>query len=153
MYTLYLHNTAPSLSFDDLLKGWARDHGFDLDARPIARAAYDRQRTLERLASFLGHRDAIKVAKPDAVRWKEEMQARGLAAATIRNDLSEMSAVWRWSIRNGKLEVNPFEGVAPPKEKGKKRQRRAFTEAEAVTILTAARSIRATCAGSLGSVV
>jgi hypothetical protein len=71
---------APSLSFDNLLKGWARDHGFDLDARPIARAAYDRERTLERLASFLGHRDAIKVAKPDAVRWKEEMQARGLAA-------------------------------------------------------------------------
>ncbi len=68
------------------------------------------------------------------------MQSKALAVATVRNDLSEMSAVWRWGVRNGKLEGNPFEGVSPPKERGKKRQRRAFTEAEAVAILTAARA-------------
>jgi integrase len=128
------------LTFDDLLSGWARDHGYRLDVRPIERAAYDRLRTLERLASFVGHRDAAKVTKADAVRWKEEAQSRGLTAATIRNDVSEMSAVWRWAIRSGKLEVNPFEGVAPPKEKRRKQhQRRAFTDAEAAAILTAAR--------------
>jgi integrase len=128
------------LSFDALLSGWAHDHGYDLSAKPVARAAYDRQRTIERLAVFLGHRDVARVSKADAVRWKEEMQARGLSVPTIRNDLSEMSAVWRWGVRNGKVKANPFEGVSPPKERGRKRQRRAFTEAEAVAVLTAARA-------------
>ena len=100
------NSTALRCSFDDLLSGWARDHGFDLTAKPIARAAYDRKRTLERLASFLGHRDAEKVSRADAVRWKESMQDKALAIATIRNDLSEMSAIWRWGVRNGKLGAN-----------------------------------------------
>ena len=127
------------LTYDDLLTGWARDRGLDMNARPIARAAYDRKQTIRRLGDFLGHRDATRVTKADAVRWKEDMQARGRAVATVRNDLSEMSAVWTWAIRNGKLELNPFAGISPAKEKGKKRQRRAFTQAEAVAILTAAR--------------
>jgi hypothetical protein len=127
-----------AVTFDSLLSGWARDHGYALDAKPIARAAYDRKQTLARLAQFLGHSDAAKVTKADAVRWKESMQAKELAIATIRNDLSEMSAIWRWAIRNGKLEDNPFAGISPPKERGRKRQRRAFTETEAATILTAA---------------
>lgn len=135
--------SAPALSaaapFDALLTGWASDHGHDVNAVPIARAVYDRKRTLERLANFLGHRDGSKVTKADAVRWKEEMQGRSLAVATVRNDLSEMSAIWTWGVRNDKLTVNPFEGVSPPKEKGRKRYRRAFSNDEAVAILTAAR--------------
>jgi hypothetical protein len=51
-----------------------------------------------------------------------------------------MSAIWRWGVRNGKLGANPFVGISPPKERGKRRERRAFTEAEAVKILTAARA-------------
>jgi integrase len=61
---------------------------------------------------------------------------------TIRNDLSECSAIWTWGVRNGKTATNPFAGISPPKERGNRRQRRAFTEAEAVTILTAARANR-----------
>lgn len=131
----------PELAFDDLLEGWARDRGLDPHGRPIARAVYDRQRTLERLAEFLGHRNAARVSKSDAVRWKEAMHTRGLTIGTMRNDISEMSAVWKWGIRNGKLDFNPFEGIAPPKEQGRKRKRRGFTETEAVAILTAARTL------------
>jgi integrase len=133
------HAPAPVALFDVLLAGWASDHGHDVTALPIARAVYDRKRTMERLAVFLGHRDGSKVAKADAVRWKQEMQSRSLAVATVRNDLSEMSAIWTWGVRNDKLTANPFEGVSPPKEKGRKRHRRAFTHEEAVAILTAAR--------------
>jgi len=108
----------------------------------MPRPLYDRQRTLERLAEFLGHRDADAVTKADAVRWKEDMQARGLAIPTVRNDLSEMSALWKHAIRNGKLasEVNPFQGISPPKPKQQRKVRRAFTDEEAVAILTAARA-------------
>ena len=129
-----------SFDFDALITGWAKDHGHSLNVKPISRAAYDRRRTLMRLGEFLRHTDAAAVVKSDVVRWKEDMQCRDLAVATIRNDISEMSAIWRWAIRQGTLTVNPFEGVAPPKEKRHKKTRRAFTQAEAKIILTAARS-------------
>ena len=132
---------SPGLTFDALLAGWALDRGWQVDAKPIPRPLYDRKRTMERLADFLGHRDASRVAKADAVAWKEEMQGRGLHASTVRNDLSECSAVWAWGFRIGKLPAgeNPFAGIAPPKAKKKGRDPRAFTDQEAATILMVAR--------------
>jgi hypothetical protein len=108
--------SAPSSggTFDALLKGWALDHGFQIDARPIPRALYDRQRTLERLATFLGHRDADRLAKADVVRWKEDALGRGRTASTVRNDISEMSAVWAWghSQRQAGQRRQPVSGNA-----------------------------------------
>jgi hypothetical protein len=92
-----------SCSLDDLLSGWAADQGYSITARPIPRALYDRLRTVERLASFLGYRDAASVTKIDAVRVKENMQSRGLHASTVRNDLGELRVIWRWGLRHGKL--------------------------------------------------
>jgi integrase len=139
--TLSAAATISGLTLDRLLEGWALDHGWRLDAPPIPRALYDRVRTMERLAGFLGHRDANAVTKADVVRWKEDMQERGRQVPTIRNDISEMSAIWRGALRAGKLksDANPFDGVAPPKPKRQTQGRRAFTDAEAVQILTAAR--------------
>lgn len=126
--------------FESIVAGWAADNGHTTGpGEKIKRALYDRERTIERLAIFLGHRDAAQVAKADAVRWKENSQARGNKVPTIRNDISEMSAIWKWGVRNGKLLANPFEGLLPPKLKSKKKQRRAFTQEEAAIILTAAR--------------
>nr|WP_294520836.1 hypothetical protein [uncultured Rhodopila sp.] len=127
-------------TFDALLSGWAADRGMKLDAKPVPRALYDRQRTIARLGAFLGHSNASVVTQADAVRWKEEMQGRDLHASTVRNDLSEMSAVWTWGLRNGKLPgANPFTGISPPKPKTKRTARRAFTDVEASLVLVAAR--------------
>ncbi len=128
-------------TFDTLLQGWALDRGYQIEAKPIARALYDRQRTMERLASYLGHRDADSVSKADVVRWKGDALGRGLTASTVRNDISEMSAIWAWGLRNGKLRGtdNPFQGTLPPKAKKRARDPRAFTDGEAVMILQAAR--------------
>ncbi len=133
--------SGPGCTFDALLAGWALDRGWQMDAKPIPRALYDRKRTVERMADFLGHRDAGRVAKADAVSWKEDMQTRGLHASTVRNDLSECSAIWAWGLRIGKLPAgeNPFAGISPPKAKKKGRDPRAFTDLEAAAILTAAR--------------
>jgi integrase len=68
------------------------------------------------------------------------MQSRGKAAATIANDLSELSAVWKWAIAHGKATENPFAGILPPKKaRNRKATRRPFTDSEARTILAAAR--------------
>lgn len=126
---------------DRLLQGFAADRGWTMDAQPMPRALYDRKRTMERLAEFLGHRDADAVTKADVVRWKEDMHEHGRKIPTIRNDISEMSAIWKSALRQDKLKqsINPFDGVAPPKQKRHPLGRRAFTEVEAVQILTAAR--------------
>ena len=134
--------SAPGCTFDAVLAGWAADRGLKVDARPIPRALYDRQRTLARLAIFLGHSDAAAVTQADAVRWKEDMQRRELHASTVRNDLSEMSAIWTWGLKNGKLSPapNPFAGISPPKAKKKGREPRAFSDEEAALVLRAARN-------------
>ena len=110
--------------------------------KPVPRAFYDRVRTLERFADFIGHRDALKVAKADMVRSKAEMLGRGLHAATVRNDLSELSAIWKWGIANGHVQENPFEGTLPPKAPKHGRDVRAFTDAEAAAVLQAARDAK-----------
>ncbi|MDO8945052.1 MAG: site-specific integrase, partial [Desulfobacterales bacterium] len=127
---------------DILLEGWARDQGWTVGAKPVPRALYDRQRTMERLAAFVGHRDAARITKADAVRWKESMQDRQLSVRSVRNDISEMSAVWKQAIRNGKLPegANPFDGISPPKPKSRRAERRSFTNEEAAAILIAARA-------------
>jgi len=134
------HADGGGCTLDALLEGWALDRGWRLDTRPQPRSLYDRVRTAERLAAFLGHRSADAVSRDDTVRWKEEMQRRNLHAATIRNDISEMSAIWKWGIANGKLksDANPFLGILPPKQKRRKAVR-AFTDQEAASILLAAR--------------
>jgi integrase len=130
-------------TMDDLLSGWAADQGYSMSAQPMPRALYDRLRTVERLASFLGHRDAAAVTKADAVRTKEDMQARGLHASTVRNDLGELRVIWRWGLRHGKLSgENPWDNISPPKAKRRARAVRAFTQAEALMILEAARRER-----------
>ena len=127
-------------TMDRLLAGWAADRGWRLDVRPMPRPLYDRLRTMERLATFVGHRDAHRVDREAVARWKAEIQGRGTGASSIRNDFSEMSAVWKHGIAHGLVAENPFAGLSPPKAKKRKREVRPFTRAEAAEILQAARS-------------
>ena len=129
-------------TMDRLIEGWAADRGWRLDMKPVPRALYDRLRTLERLAGFLEHRDAHRVDREAVARWKAEIQSRGTGASSIRNDFSEMSAVWKHGIAHGLVAENPFAGLSPPKAKKRKREVRPFTREEAAKILQAARSER-----------
>ena len=134
--------TAQAATLDALLAGWALDHGWRVDMKPIPRALYDRVRTVERLAEFMGHRDAARITKSEVVRWKGDMMGRGLNAATVRNDMSEMSAIWKWGQANGLIDSNPFAGTLPPKPSKRGNDKRGFTDAEAAAILQAARGAK-----------
>jgi hypothetical protein len=136
-------DTTPSVSFDDVVRGWARDPGYDPDAKPTPRPYYDRLGTAARLAEFLGHREVARVTKAEAVRWKEALQAKGNTAPSVGNDASEMSAVWKWAMAHGKAMENPFAGLLPPaKARKRKAERRGYERHEAVAILSAARQER-----------
>lgn len=131
---------ANACTFDTLLAGLAGDRGWSLTAKPQDPNVYGRMRTVERFAAFFGFRDATRLVKSDVARWKANAQARGLKASTIRNDLSEMSRLYLWGLANGAPlpHGNPFDGLLPPKPT-KRPNRRPFTDAEACTVLAAAR--------------
>jgi integrase len=134
----------PLVTFEDVVRGWSLDAGYNPDATPIPRAYHERSRTAQRLAAFLGHDDVSGATRDDAVRWKEDMLMNTKKkASTIGNDISEMSAVWRWAVAHGKATDNPFKGILPPaKLRKKKAKKRPYTADEARQILLTARQAR-----------
>ncbi|GLR67852.1 hypothetical protein GCM10010909_25330 [Acidocella aquatica] len=135
----------PRVTFEDAVRGWSLNAGYNPDATPIPRSYHERSRTAQRLAAFLGHDDVTQVTRDAAVRWKEDMLANGKKrASTIGNDISEMSSVWRWAIAHGKATDNPFKGILPPaKVRKKKTKKRPYTTDEARKILLTALRIAA----------
>lgn len=131
---------APVVTLDDIVRGWARHNGHDPDADPVSRAVYDRRGTATRLKAFLGHDLVGRITKADAVRWKEALQLKGRKPSSVGNDISEMSALWKWAIAHAKAELNPFAGILPTaKARRKKAKQRRFSDSEVVHILSAAR--------------
>ncbi len=132
---------ASGATFGDLVRGWARDAGYDPDAKPIPAPFYGKNRTAIRLAAFVGHDDAARLTKADVSRWKQDMQARGKSPKTVRNDISELSGAFAWGVRHGLLTANVFEGMLPPKKtaEAKAKKVRTYTDAEVGMLLGAAR--------------
>ena len=139
-----VQQAGPTPTIDSMLAGFAADKAWRHAPDGRHRALYEREQTVKRLAAFLGHRDASKVAKADVARWKAAMHARGLRLATIRNDLSEMSAIWKWGLANATPlpHGNPFAGTLPPKQRRQEGKQRPYTDNEARLILTAARELQ-----------
>ena len=76
-------SSSSQVSMDALLDSWSLDRGWSRTDKPISRTSMTASRTLERLANFLGHRDANTVSKADVGRWKAEMHGRDRGVATI----------------------------------------------------------------------
>ncbi|WP_225767916.1 DUF6538 domain-containing protein [Inquilinus sp. Marseille-Q2685] len=123
-----------AITIDDVIDGWAANQG----ASPQARDTY--ARTLFAFAATIKPRSLAEASKQDVVDWKAALQAAGRTASTIVSYMNRCSTLYAWAVDDGLLPSNPFVGVRRPRVKrGRGRLVRPFTEAEAVTILTAAR--------------
>ncbi len=72
--------------------------------------------------------------------WLVKRSGEGMSARTRNVHHAVIAAFARWCIHSKRLAVDPFAGVAKADEKaGRRRQRRALTEAELAKLLTAAR--------------
>jgi site-specific recombinase XerD len=67
------------------------------------------------IADGLGTMDATKVEYRDIVAWVKSMQAKGLAAKTIKNVHGLMSASFNTMVREKQRADNPCKGISPPK--------------------------------------
>jgi site-specific recombinase XerC len=92
-----------------------------------------------------------------AQRWLDGLVGTGTPPRkhrTVRDTwLAAARAVFRWGVRHGRIEVNPFEGcvVEVPRQTVTRETGKAFTDDEALTILSAALRVEVPCRGSRGA--
>ncbi|MGL4962394.1 MAG: DUF6538 domain-containing protein [Inquilinus sp.] len=126
---------APAVTVEDIVAGWKADKD------GTARQTDFMTRALQAFAKHIAPRSLAEATKADALAWKQAMQAAGLQPGSISSYMGRSFTLLRWATDNGVTPLNPLAGVTKPVQKrGKGRLRRPFTDAQAVTILTAARS-------------
>lgn len=118
----------------DLVSRWAKERD------PDPRWLYQTRLSMGKLAALLGHDDATKVTRPDVIRFKEQLDEKGLQPPTINRYLSEIKAPLQWAFANEKIGVDPGEGVVfARKAKGQTTRRLGYTDDQARLILLSAR--------------
>ena len=131
----------PAVSLTGLVEAWwieAKATG----RKPSTYESYSR--TFAVLSAFLGHDDAARVTRDDVVRFKDHRlsstnprNGRPISPRTVKDaDLAGLKSVFGWACENGKLAINPAQGVRIQKLRSNPR-RRGFTDAEARAILAA----------------
>lgn len=77
------------------------------------------------------------VSKKVAGRYvSEEMIGKGRHPRTANKDISCLSSYWRWLIKRGHVEANPWQGQSLSKKLAKKSTKRPFTDDEVRRLLT-----------------
>jgi len=90
---------------------------------------------INKLLEFLGAGATVEhVTRRKAGEFvSDRLMKSGLARKTIRRYVSSLSSLWRWMVKRGIVEENPWREQAPPKDKT--RTKRPFTEDELVKLL------------------
>jgi len=89
-----------------------------------------------KLLDFLGAGATVEaVTRREAGRFvSDNLMQSGLARKTIKRYVSSLSSYWRWLIKRGFVDENPWREQAP--SKGKSSVKRPFTEHELVALLS-----------------
>lgn len=128
--------TAEPLPFGTLLERWQRHMG----AAP--RTVDQWKGALVSLRQHVGHDDARLITKQDARAWVAARQEAGTSATTIANRLVGLQGIWTWGMEAEELlrGPNPFAKLAPRAPRRAEATRVGYDDAEARTILLAARA-------------
>lgn len=116
-------------------------------ARDVTKRDAERfRRVVLRFAEWLGHDDATRVTRPDAVRWADTRSKAGIAASTINKvDMAALRAVFEWGTDRDLLDANPLARGVRIEARGKPKVReKFFDDAEVSAILGAALSVKPT---------
>jgi integrase len=66
----------------------------------------------------------------------EEMVAKGKHPRTSNKDISCLSAYWKWLVKRGHADINPWQGQSLPKKLAGRSTKRPFTDGEVRTLLS-----------------
>ncbi|ANY19654.1 Phage integrase family protein [Tsuneonella dongtanensis] len=114
---------------------------------------------LSSLIDHLGHDDAARVTSDDIVGWKNALLApnsegeRTRGQMTVRHGyLGAVKPVFGWAVANKLLPFNPVLGVkVSVPRRTRTRSEKGYTDAEAKTVLLAARAVDCTSDRSFGA--
>jgi integrase len=98
------------------------------------------RRCLDRIAEDCLFRRLSDLKRGPLEKWLTQTSAQGMSARMRNVYRGAAVSFCNWAIKDDRLAVNPFTGVAKANERtGCRRQRRSMTEAELVTLLNVAR--------------
>jgi len=102
------------------------------------RRAY--KRDVKEFMRFTGIQDPMEfrdVTRAHMIAWRKQLEARELAAATVRRKLSSLSSLYDFLCERNAVEINPTHGVKRPSEGTYEGKTPALGDAEAKSLLDA----------------
>jgi integrase len=126
-----------SLSFSDLLEGWARER------KPVEKTVYSYKSIIDALKAFLGFDDALRLTADDLIAWKNHLIGQELSGKTIRDaKLAPVRAMLQWAVDNRLLVDNVAERITINVKVAQTKRKRSYTDDEAKVVLAAARKAK-----------
>lgn len=102
------------------------------------RKAY--QRDVRSFMGFVGIElpgELSQVTRAHVIAWRDELQAQGLSAATIRRKLSALSALFDFLCEKNSVTHNPVDGVKRPAQNSNEGSTPAISNEQAMKLLNA----------------
>ncbi|WP_161596474.1 site-specific integrase [Paracoccus aeridis] len=122
----------------DLFNGWEKEHRRNGKAE---RTITDFRGKVRKLVEFVEHDDAAALTAADIVRWKDHLLDTGIGARTVSDKyLVAVRGLFNHAKANAMGLADPTENVSVSYSAPQATRERGFTEAEAKTILAAARA-------------
>ncbi|MCW0980476.1 site-specific integrase [Agrobacterium sp. BT-220-3] len=139
-------NPAPSLNnagngiaqcttFDELFRRW------QTETRPAASTVSTWKGRMAQFSAFIGKTDPRTVDEVDAIRWKDDLIAKGRKAIQV-GQIAALRRLYSYGVENAAtsgITHNPFAGIKANQKKVAGTGRLPFTSSEVSIILSAAR--------------
>ncbi len=93
---------------------------------------------LDHLTGFLGHDDARRITRRDAIRWKDELLETRAAKSVRDVYVAAAKAAFNTALNNDVIDANPFASVKIKVGRKQLNREKGFNDEEAAAILKAA---------------
>ncbi|WP_312776979.1 tyrosine-type recombinase/integrase [Pseudescherichia sp.] len=122
---------APVLTFDDLYQKYLAENSINMKKSTIS----DHNTIRRRLSEYIAHLNMGTYTREDMTELRADLIESGnYADASVNKILQKVSAVVNWGVNNGLVQYDYTKGL---KLKGVRNNRRAFTDPEMSTLITA----------------
>jgi integrase len=118
---------------DDLIAKWARRR------RVRPKTVYEARRIIRKLTTFVGYDDLTQLSKPDVERWIDHLDENGAASKTVGGHLLMLKTIANFAVEQDMIADSPAAKVSYKAKVNFRNKVRAYTNAEALTVLEAAR--------------
>ncbi len=105
---------------------------------PNTRRAY--RRDVQQFVRFTGIEEPGEfrhVTRAHVIAWRDELESRGLAAATVRRKMSAIASLFDFLCERHSVETNPVHGAARPNEGANEGKTSAISDDQALRLLEA----------------